>query len=335
MNRRELYEQLESRVLSENAVLAVHSKGRKKQIQECDVRTCFQRDIDRVTHSKSFRRLMRKTQVFLSPEGDHYRTRLTHTLEVSRIARTIVRALGLNEDLTEAIALAHDLGHTPFGHAGEQALSAVVTGGFKHNEQGIRVVEKLERDGEGLNLSREVLDGILHHTGDVMASTFEGKVIKYADRIAYTNHDIDDAIRAGILNTSDIPKRFGDLLGQSYSAKINTMLRDVITTSSKENTILMSPEIGQALLDLREFMFERVYKNPKAKGEEVKAKDMLRKLYEYYVAHPDSLPSEILHLSELEGLERAACDYIAGMTDHFAVRSFEEIFVPRGWSLIV
>lgn len=332
MTLREQYEQIEDRNLAPGATRSAHSLGRKQPIPECPIRTCFQRDIDRVTHAKAFRRLMRKTQVFLSPEGDHYRTRLTHTLEVSRIARTMARALRLNEDLTEAIALAHDLGHTPFGHAGEDALDAIVPGGFRHNEQGVRVVDLLERGGEGLNLCAEVLDGILHHTGKDSAITPEGRLIRYADRIAYVNHDIDDAIRANILNIADIPPEVRDLIGGSYRARINRMVLDVIENSGGQ-TVGMSNEIGGALLALRKFLFERVYRNPTAKGEESKARDMLRTLFEYFVQSPGRLPEEHQLRIGRDGLERAVCDYIAGMTDHFAVSTFEQIFVPKSWSL--
>jgi dGTPase len=276
---------------------------------------------------------MRKTQVFLQPEGDHYRTRLTHTLEVSRIARTIARALRLNEDLVEAISLAHDLGHTPFGHAGEYALDEIVPGGFAHNVQSVRVVEKIEKDGEGLNLCLEVLDGILCHTGEKAAFTCEGRLIKFADRIAYINHDIDDAVRAGILKNTDIPRHLSELLGEEYNLRIDTMVRDVILNST-ESEIAMSADIGSAMLELRDFMFERVYKNPMAKGEESKARDMIQKLYEYYVANPSKLPPDYKRLADEDGVERAVSDYIAGMTDTFAVTRFEELFVPKGWSFI-
>ena len=330
MTIRERYQQTESEMLAPYAVKSSQSMGRRTPIAECEMRTCFQRDVDRITHCKAFRRLMRKTQVFLSPEGDHYRTRLTHTLEVSRIARTIARALKLNEDLVEAIALAHDLGHTPFGHAGEFALNDVVPGGFYHNEQSVRVVERIEADGKGLNLSLEVIDGIRCHTGSLIASTSEGRIIKFADRIAYINHDIDDAIRAGILKDDDIPAHLSDVLGNSYSVRIDTMVRDVIN-SSVDGNIGMSEEVGCAMLELREFMFEAVYKNPVAKGEESKAQDMLKKLYEFFVKNPDKLPDEYIKIADSDGVERAVCDYVAGMTDSYAVNCFERLFVPRGW----
>lgn len=334
MTIRERYQQTESEMLASCAVRSSQSKGRKVAADECDIRTCFQRDVDRVTHCKAFRRLMRKTQVFLSPEGDHYRTRLTHTLEVSRIARTIARALRLNEDLVEAIALAHDLGHTPFGHAGEYALNDVVPGGFFHNEQSVRVVERIESDGKGLNLSFEVVDGIRCHTGAQAASTAEGRIIRFADRISYINHDIDDAIRAGILKETDIPARLADVLGSDYSMRIDKMVRDVIGNSADGN-IGMSSEIGSAMMELREFMFEAVYKNPIAKGEESKAQDMLKKLYEFFVRNPDKLPEEYLRLADADGVERAVCDYVAGMTDSYAVNCFERLFVPKGWGFFI
>lgn len=331
MTLREHYEELERATLSDHATLAANSKGRAREEEPCPIRTCFQRDIDRVIHSKAFRRLKHKTQVFLRPEGDHYRTRLTHTLEVARIARTIVRGLRLNEDLVEAQALAHDLGHTPFGHAGEYALDEVVPGGFSHNEQSARVIEILERGGAGLNLSAEVIDGALCHSGDVAASTPEGRVLKIADRIAYINHDIDDAIRAGILAESDIPMRLREVLGMNYSERINTMTLDVIL-SSDGALIRMSGEVGSAMLELREFMFERVYRNPVAKGEEGKAKEMLKMLYAYYAANPDALPADQRYLVEQYGAERAAADYISGMTDNYAVERFNELFIPGGWT---
>jgi len=333
MTIRELYEMTENNMLSPSAVRSSESRGRKIPIPDCDMRTCFQRDVDRITHSKAFRRLMRKTQVFLRPEGDHYRTRLTHTLEVSRIARTIARSLRLNEDLVEAMALAHDLGHTPFGHAGEDALNEIVPGGFQHNVQSVRVLERVEKDGAGLNLCEEVLDGVLCHTGSLQASTLEGKLLKYADRIAYINHDFDDAVRAGILKNSDIPRHLLQLLGEEYHQRIDTMVRDVILNSSGSR-ISMSAGIGSAMLELREFMFENVYRNPVAKGEESKARDMLQKLYSYYIASPQSMPPEYKRLAEEDGVERAVCDYIAGMTDSYAISRFEDLFIPKGWSFV-
>jgi dGTPase len=333
MTIRELYEMSEDRMLSPYAVRSSKSLGRKEQIPDCDIRTCFQRDVDRITHSKAFRRLKKKTQVFLRPMGDHYRTRLTHTLEVSRIARTIARALRLNEDLVEAMSLAHDLGHTPFGHSGEDALNEIVPGGFMHNFQGVRVLERLEKDGTGLNLCREVLDGVLCHTGPDKPSTLEGKVLRLADRIAYINHDIDDAVRAGILKNSDIPGHLSDLLGEEYHSRIDTMVKDVIFNSTGPD-ISMSPGVAAAMDELREFLFENVYRNPVVKGEETNVREMLRRLYFYYLKSPDKLPEEYRLICEEDGVGRAVCDYIAGMTDSYAVGLFEDLFVPKGWSFI-
>jgi dGTPase len=274
---------------------------------------------------------MHKTQVFLNPEGDHYRTRLTHTLEVTRIGRTITRALGLNEDLAEAIAMGHDLGHTPFGHAGEAALDALMVGGFQHNEQSLRVVDHLENDGKGLNLTYEVRMGILGHTGPRIPETMEGQIVRHSDRIAYVNHDIDDAIRAGILTNEDIPKAISGVLGHTHSQRIDTFVCDLIVTSREAGEILLSPPVDAALRDLRSFMFERVYRNPVAKGEESKAKDMLSRLFEYYIAHPEALPDDFHPQLSFDGMERTVCDYIAGMTDNYAVDKFTEIFIPVGW----
>ncbi len=332
MTVRERTEQNEFLTLAPYAVFAARSVGRARPEEECELRTCFQRDVDRVTHCPAFRRLKHKTQVFLSPEGDHYRTRLTHTLEVQRISRTIARALALNEDLTEAIALGHDLGHTPFGHAGENALREVVPGGFEHNEQSVRVVEKLERNGDGLNLTREVVDGILCHTGPKQSDTAEGRVVHLADRIAYINHDIDDAIRAGILTEEEIPSHLREVLGKTYSDRIDTMVKDVVATSDGPQ-IAMSPAVGSATDELREFLFAHVYRNPMAKGEEGKARSMLLHLYSYLTSNPAKLPIEQQHFVERDGIERAVCDYIASMTDHFAVDYYEQLFIPKGWTI--
>ena len=331
MNYRESWENRELEMLAPYATHAARSRGRARAEEECELRTCFQRDVDRITYSKAFRRLKHKTQVFLQPDGDHYRTRLTHTLEVTRIARTIARALRLNEDLTEAMALAHDLGHTPFGHAGEFALDEVVPGGFSHNEQTVRVVEILERGGVGLNLTDEVVNGALCHTGDTLAYTAEGRILKFADRIAYINHDIDDAVRAEILSDGTLPPNLVALLGESSGDRIDCMTRDVIA-NSKNGDIAMSDEIGGAMLELREFMFEHVYRNPEAKREETRARDMLLKLYEYFTEHPDAMPHEQMYLTYQFGVERAVCDYIAGMTDNFAVECFQRLFIPMGWN---
>ena len=333
MTVREELERLEHRRLNPKAAFADKSRGRPRTEpdREEDVRTCFQRDIDRIVHSKSFRRLMHKTQVFLQPEGDHYRTRMTHTLEVSRIASTITRALGLNEDLAEAIAMGHDLGHTPFGHAGEGALSKCLGKPFRHNEQSLRVVDYLEKDGRGLNLSYEVRNGILCHTGDPWPETLEGMIVRRCDQIAYVNHDIDDAIRAGILSNEDIPKDISDLLGHDHSTRINSLVVDMIRTSREAGTVMLTPAMEKALKDLRAFMFERVYRNPVAKGEESKAQAMLMKLFEYYIQHPEALPEDFHPQLSFDGMERTVCDYIAGMTDIYAVDKYTEIFIPKGW----
>ena len=335
MTVREELEYQEHRRLNPLAAFADQSAGRPRQEtpSEMDVRTCFQRDNDRIVHSKAFRRLMHKTQVFLRPEGDHYRTRMTHTLEVTRIARTMTRALGLNEDLAEAIAMGHDLGHTPFGHAGEAALSACLGKPFRHNEQSLRVVDFLENDGRGLNLTHEVRLGILGHTGDYIPETLEGQVVRRSDQIAYVNHDIDDAVRAGILSDSDLPREIVAVLGATHKERINTLVCDLIFTSRGAGSICLSPSVDKALKELRSFMFERVYRNPIAKGEESKAKAMLQKLFEYYISHPEALPADFQPQLSFDGMERTVCDYIAGMTDNYAVNKFTEIFVPAGWNI--
>ncbi len=335
MTVREELERMEHRKLNPLASFADKSAGRPRAEadREGDVRTCYQRDIDRIVHSKAFRRLMHKTQVFLQPEGDHYRTRMTHTLEVARIASTITRALGLNEDLSEAIAMGHDLGHTPFGHAGEDALSRCLGKPFRHNEQSLRVVDYLEKDGMGLNLTHEVRNGILCHTGDPWPATLEGMVVRRSDQIAYVNHDIDDAIRAGILSDDDIPDTITDVLGHSHRDRINTLVCDAIGASREAGTICLSPDVDRALRDLRSFMFENVYRNPVAKGEESKAKDMLQRLFEYYYSHPEALPEDFQPQMSFDGLERTVCDYIAGMTDNYAVDKYTEIFIPVGWNV--
>lgn len=331
MTVREQIERSEADRLSPHAVLSGTARGRARPEESCPLRTAFQQDIDRIIHAKSFRRLMHKTQVFLNPEGDHYRTRMTHTLEVARVARAMARGLRLNEDLCEAVGLGHDLGHTPFGHAGEAALAAMTPGGFTHNEQSLRVVDFLERGGRGLNLTEEVRDGIAHHSGPVWARTLEGRLVHKADRIAYLSSDIDDALRAGILSPSDIPQELRALLGDTPSERIDAFVRDIVGQSMGKNEIVQSPALGDAMRVLRAFLFERVYKNPVAKGEETKARDMLQRLFEHYVSHRDELPPDTRAAAESDGPERAVCDYIAGMTDRFAVARFEEIFVPKGW----
>ena len=335
MTVREELERLEHRRLNPLAAFSDRSTGRPRPEpeREEDVRTCYQRDTDRIVHSKAFRRLMHKTQVFLNPEGDHYRTRMTHTLEVTRIAKTVTRALGLNEDLAEAIAMGHDLGHTPFGHAGEAALTECWGRPFRHNEQSLRVVDILEKDGQGLNLCNEVREGIVGHTGPVIPKILEGQIVRRADQIAYVNHDIDDAIRAGILTAEDIPRDIAAILGENQRDRINTLVCDVIFTSREAGSICMTPEIQKALADLRSFMFARVYHNPVAKGEESKAKDMLQMLFRFYVDHPEQLPADFQPQLSFDGLGRTVCDYIAGMTDNYAIEKFNEIFVPSGWNV--
>ena len=335
MTLREELERQEHEHLDKRAAFADESRGRlhPEEPRVEDVRTVFQRDTDKIVHSKAFRRLMHKTQVFLSPEGDHYRTRMTHTIEVSRIGRTIAKALSLNEDLAEAIAMGHDLGHTPFGHAGEVALTEATGQPFRHNEQSLRVVDILENGGEGLNLTYEVRMGILGHTGDRIPETLEGQIVRWADRYAYVNHDIDDAIRAGILSNTDIPKSISKTLGQSHSQRINTLVCDTITASREANTICLSPQVEKALGDLREFMFEHVYRNPIAKGQEQKARGMLQRMYEYYYNHPEALPDDFQPQLSFDGMERTVCDYIAGMTDNYAVDKYTELFIPSGWQV--
>ena len=333
MTIRERTEQNEVMLLSPAAGLAIHSKGRKRQEAPCAIRTCFQRDVDRIVHSKAFRRLKHKTQVFLEPEGDHYRTRMTHTLEVTRIARTIARSLGLNEDLTEAAGLGHDLGHTPFGHAGERILNEIMPNGFSHNVQSLRVVEVLEEEGDGLNLTYEVRRGILCHTGDEKAETLEGQILWFADRIAYINHDIEDAMRGGIIYPMDIPIHLQQTLGYTKSQRINTLVNDVITASTGQPMICQSAEIGASMDELRNFLFRAVYHNPMAKGEEGKAQEMIRSLFAYYADHPDELPPDFQDVRVRDGAERAVCDYIAGMTDSYAVEKFRELFIPRAWTV--
>ena len=335
MTIREELEKLEHQHLNPLAAFADESKGRLRpeEHRDTDVRTCYQRDVDRIVHSKAFRRLMHKTQVFLSPEGDHYRTRMTHTLEVTRISKTIALGLGLNVDLAEAIAMGHDLGHTPFGHAGEVALTECIGRPFRHNEQSLRVVDELENSGRGLNLTYEVRMGILGHTGSNIPETLEGQIVRRADRIAYVNHDIDDAVRAGILSASDIPREISVVLGETHGQRIDTLVWDMIQTSREAEAIYLSPKVEQALDELRTFMFENVYRNPVAKGEESKAKVMLKKMFEYYVNHPEALPEDFHPQMSFEGMERTVCDYIAGMTDHYAVDKYTEIFIPTGWNV--
>ncbi len=334
MTIREEMECLERTYMSPYATLSENSRGRDREEPECDIRPVFQRDRDRILHCKSFRRLKHKTQVFLSPQGDHYRTRLTHALEVSQNARTIAKALRLNESLVEAIALGHDLGHTPFGHAGEGMLNELCNGGFKHNEQSVRIVEKLEKNGKGLNLTWEVRDGILNHQTSLMPSTLEGKIVRLSDKIAYINHDIDDAIRAHVLLEDDIPEEYRKILGFDTRERLNTLIHDIIDHSRNRNDIYMSPEVAGAMQGLRQFMFQNVYTNPIAKGEETKAKELLERLFVYYLKHIDVLPGYYLQmLEEGEENDRVVCDYIAGMTDQYAVAKYNEYFMPKSWQV--
>ncbi len=334
MSIRENLERMEEISLSPFATLSVNSRGRDREEPQCDIRPVFQRDRDRILHCKSFRRLKHKTQVFLSPKGDHYRTRLTHTLEVSQNARTIAKALRLNEDLVEAIALGHDLGHTPFGHAGERILNELCDEGYRHNEQSVRIVEKLEKDGKGLNLTWEVRDGILNHQTSMMPHTLEGKIVRLSDKIAYINHDIDDAIRAKVMSEEDIPLEIRKVLGMTTKERLNTLIHNIIMNSMGKNDIVMSEEIGDAMQDLRKFMFQKVYTNPAAKGEEAKAERLLCELYAHYMGHIEILPEQYQRMhSEGEKKERVVCDYISGMTDQYAVAKYREFFLPKAWEI--
>ncbi len=335
MNIRQKLEIREHEILSPYASFSDCSKGRDKEEELCDIRPIYQQDRDRILHSKAFRRLKHKTQVFLAPEGDHYRTRLTHTLEVAQIARTIAKALLLNEDLTEAIALGHDLGHTPFGHAGERALNRICPDGFQHHMQSIRVVELLEKHGNGLNLTVEVRDGIKNHQTGGKASTLEGKVVRLCDKIAYINHDIDDAIRGRIITEEEIPNEYTDILGHSLGERLNTLIHNIVTNSENKNDIIMSPKIEAAMRHLREYMFSSVYMNKKAKGQEEQAERLLEQLFQYYERHLSRLPEEYYHRIEQwnEPPYQAVCDYIAGMTDRYAVAKFKELMIPSAWSV--
>ena len=332
MTIRETLEQWEVEYLSPYATHSKDSKGRLKEEEQCDIRTVFQRDRDRIIHCKAFRRLKDKTQVFLTPEGDHYRTRLTHTLEVSQNARTIARALRMNEELVEGIALGHDLGHTPFGHAGERALNRVCPLGFEHNEQSVRTVDRLEKSGKGLNLTIEVRDGILNHQTIGKPHTLEGKIVQFSDKIAYIHHDMDDAIRGGILTEKDVPAEIGDVIGYTTNERLNHFIHDIVSTSFGKNEIRMSEPVAEAMKKLRKFMFERVYQNPEAKSEEGKAEVLMETLYLYYMKHVDELPEEFLNLlSEGEPRERVVCDYVGAMSDRFAIAKYEEIYIPKSW----
>lgn len=327
----EMFCEREKTYFSKYAFFTCNTKGRDHPYTPCSNRTEFQRDRDKIIHSKSFRRLMHKTQVFLFPVDEHYRTRMTHTLEVTQIARIICRALNLNEDLCEAAALGHDIGHTPFGHAGEKVMQECFDPSFTHYKQSLRVVEKLENDGEGLNLTWEVRDGIVNHTGECMASTLEGVIVKYADRIAYINHDIDDACRAGIMTREDIPKEITNVLGETHGIRINTMVSSVIEASTDKPYIAMTEEVGKATASLRNFLFEAVYRNPRAKGEETKAMEMLARMFEYFKEYPEKMPTLYYANTEHDSVERCVCDYISSMTDRSAIDTYKNLFVPSVW----
>ncbi|WMC94517.1 deoxyguanosinetriphosphate triphosphohydrolase [Kineothrix sp. MB12-C1] len=330
---RKKLEQWEKEYLSPYASLSMNSKGRLREEEQCDIRPVYQRDRDRILHSKAFRRLKDKTQVFLTPEGDHYRTRLTHTLEVSQNARTIAKALRLNEDLVEAIALGHDLGHTPFGHAGERALNRVCPYGFCHSDQSVRTVDILEKSGQGLNLTEEVRDGIRNHQTKGMPSTLEGKIVRFSDKIAYIHHDMDDAVRGGILQEADVPKEITEVIGVTTGERLDHFIHDLVTTSYERDDIMMSPPVAEAMGKLRKFMFERVYQNDEAKSEERKAETLMESLYEYYLRHLELLPQYLLVRMEQEeeAAEIIVCDFIGAMTDRFAIAKYEELFIPKSW----
>ena len=329
---RESLEKWEEDYLSPYAMLSKNSKGRLRDEEPCDIRPVFQRDRDRIIHSKAFRRLKDKTQVFLSPDGDHYRTRLTHTLEVSQNARTIAKALMLNEELVEAIALGHDLGHTPFGHAGERALDRVCPLGFDHSKQSVRTVDVLEKDGQGINLTYEVRDGILNHQTSGMPCTLEGKVVRFSDKIAYIHHDMDDAIRAGILKETDVPKEISSVIGETCGERLDHFIHDIVMNSMGKNDIVMSEPVAKAMKNIREFMFEYVYQSPIAKSEEGKAERLVEELYEYYLKHFDKLPAALKGLTEKgDSKETVVCDYIGAMTDRFALTVYEDLFIPKTW----
>ncbi|MEG0766320.1 MAG: deoxyguanosinetriphosphate triphosphohydrolase [Clostridia bacterium] len=332
MTVRERWEQEEDRFLSPYGVRSAQSRGRERPVEPCPLRTDFQRDRDRIIHCKSFRRLKYKTQCFLSPEGDHFRTRMTHTLEVAQVARTLARALRLNEDLAEAIALGHDLGHTPFGHMGERTLNRLTPGGFAHMEQSLRMVEILEQDGAGLNLTWEVRDGIAHHSGTVVPQTLEGWCVRRADRIAYINHDIDDALRAGMVQPEDFPRDCVQMLGHTHGERMDTMIQDVVRESADQPYVRMSAPIAEASDALRTFLFARVYQSEWAQREEQKADTLMEGLYGYYLQHPAAMPLEYIQRGYMDGMQRAVCDYIACMTDRYAVRLYQQFFIPDAFA---
>ena len=334
MTSKQLNFEMERQFFSQYACLSSETKGRQREETPCDLRTDFQRDRDRIIHCSSFRRLKHKTQVFIAPEGDHYRTRLTHTLEVSQIARTIARALRLNEDLTEAIALGHDLGHTPFGHAGERALNECTNDGFRHYEQSLRVVDFLEKRGRGLNLTFEVRNGILCHTRGEEAATLEGRIVRFADKIAYMNHDIDDAIKGRIMSEDELPTFIKKGLGTTKTQRISTLTHALIKGSYECDTIKFTPEVDELFNSFHSFMFDSLYTNPIAKGEEKKAEQMIKTLYHYFYNHPEKLPDEYSEIYKSQGAERAAVDYVAGMTDRFAIYTYKELFLPKSWGVL-
>ena len=334
MTIREHLEQLEKENLSPYATHSVDSKGRLKEEEQCDIRPVFQRDRDRIIHCKAFRRLKDKTQVFLTPEGDHYRTRLTHTLEVSQTARTIAKALRMNEELAEAIALGHDLGHTPFGHAGERALNRICPLGFAHDEQSVRTIDYLEKKGKGLNLTMEVRDGILNHQTKGNPHTLEGKIVRLSDKIAYIHHDMDDAVRGGILKESDVPGEIVEVIGANTGERLNHFIHDIVTTSMGKDDIMMSEPVAKAMASIRAFMFERVYENQEAKSEEGKAEMLMETLYTHYMKNVDDMPIEFLNfISEGQPKERVVCDYVGAMSDRFAIAKYEEIYIPKTWHI--
>ncbi|MBQ0059019.1 MAG: deoxyguanosinetriphosphate triphosphohydrolase [Lachnospiraceae bacterium] len=329
---REELEKKELNTLSPYASCAINSKGRLKEEEPCDIRTCYMRDRDRIVHSKAFRRLKDKTQVFLSPQGDHYRTRMMHTMEVSQIARTVGSCLNLNQDLIEAIALGHDLGHTPFGHAGERALAAVSDEGFVHSEQSLRIVDILEKEGQGLNLTMEVRDGILNHGTDSHPSTLEGQVVRLSDKMAYIHHDMDDGERAGIITEDQIPLRLRKLLGENNKQRLNTFVHDLVKNSIGKDHIEMSPDMEEALFEMRSFMFSHLYTSPQAKSEEIKADRMLKQLFIYYTEHPEAMTDGFAAMARKEPIQRVVCDYISGMSDQYCIACYKKIFVPMSWS---
>ncbi len=334
MTIREQLEQREHEILAPWASFSDQTKGRARDEEPCDIRPVYQRDRDRILHSKPFRRLKDKTQVFLTPDGDHYRTRMTHTLEVSQNARTIAKALMLNEDLTEAIALGHDLGHTPFGHAGERALDRVCREGFRHNEQSLRIVDHLARGGRGINLTWEVRDGILNHQTRCMPSTLEGQIVRLSDKIAYIHHDMDDAIRAGVLTDADVPSEIGDVLGRTLGERLDTLIHAIISESMGKPVVAMAPPVWEAMQKMRAFMNREVYTNRRVKGEESKAEALVETLFHYYMDHISELPDTLLAKEEAgDSRERIVCDYISSMTDRFAISRYEELYIPRNWSI--